>query len=110
MRYAGRWDEMYDVLVKWKEDNGHTIVPRRYKENQQLASWVQRQRYQFKLKKAGKYNYLTDYRLTKLEDIEFVFVRGHQTEVRDDMEDEIHDVWDVDEGNLRASRMLQGRR
>jgi hypothetical protein len=48
-------------------------VPRRWKPDQPLASWVMRQRFQWKKMQEGSHSYLTEERLERLKDIEFVF-------------------------------------
>lgn len=38
------WDEMFQRLLEFKEDHGHTRVPLKYKVDPLLGSWVKRQR------------------------------------------------------------------
>ena len=42
-RFAGVWEEHFTKLLDFKKKNGHCAVPRRYKADPQLASWVMRQ-------------------------------------------------------------------
>jgi len=42
------WEEMYQRLVEYKRDHGDTKVPKKYKEDPQLGTWVHNQRYQCK--------------------------------------------------------------
>jgi len=42
------WDERFEELVKYKNEFGDCKVPVRYKENQQLATWVRTQRRNYK--------------------------------------------------------------
>jgi hypothetical protein len=72
-RFEGRWDYFFDLLLKFKKLNGHCAVPRRWKPDQPLASWVMRQRFQWKKMQEGSHSYLTEERLERLKDIEFVF-------------------------------------
>ncbi|KAG7348959.1 helicase domain protein [Nitzschia inconspicua] len=44
-----QWKRMYQALVLFKKENGHCSVPHNYEQNPELARWVKRQRYQFKL-------------------------------------------------------------
>jgi hypothetical protein len=44
------WEVRYNHLVEFKKKNGHTRVPRKYKENQQLGEWVHMQRKLYKKK------------------------------------------------------------
>jgi hypothetical protein len=72
-RFEGRWDYFFDLLLNFKKLNGHCAVPRRWKPDQPLASWVMRQRFQWKKMQEGSHSYLTEERLERLKDIEFVF-------------------------------------
>ena len=72
-RFEGVWDQYIDLLVEFKKCNGHCAVPRRWKSNQPLASWVMRQRFQWKKKKDGYHSYLTEERIKRLKDIGFIF-------------------------------------
>ena len=62
------WEEKFQELEQFKHDHGHTIVPRNYPDNQQLANWVVDQR-QYKRK-----NTLAPERVDKLNKIGFVWV------------------------------------
>ncbi|CAJ1929463.1 unnamed protein product [Cylindrotheca closterium] len=69
-----QWEEQFEELLKFKEEQGHCLVPHTYPKNQALARWVKRQRYQYKLKAAGKApSTMTDDRIKKLEDVGFVW-------------------------------------
>jgi hypothetical protein len=72
-RFEGRWDYFFDLLANFKKLHGHCAVPRRWKPDQPLASWVMRQRFQWKKMEEGSHSYLTEERLQRLKDIEFVF-------------------------------------
>jgi hypothetical protein len=72
-RFEGRWDYFFDLLLNFKKLHGHCAVPRRWKPDQPLASWVMRQRFQWKKMQEGSHSYLTEERLERLKDIEFVF-------------------------------------
>jgi hypothetical protein len=39
-----RWEEMFQRLVEFKKENGHTNVPQRSPEYAELATWVRNQR------------------------------------------------------------------
>jgi helicase associated protein/helicase-like protein len=41
---SGFWDRMFAALVEYKREHGHCNVPAKWKENRQLASWVDNQR------------------------------------------------------------------
>lgn len=74
-----QWEEQFDELLKFKEEQGHCLVPHTYTENQVLSRWVKRQRYQYKLMSAGKVpSTMTHARIKKLEDIGFAW-NSHAT-------------------------------
>lgn len=61
------WDEMYNELCKFKEENGHSNVPSGYKKLPKLATWISVQRNMFRKNKLSKERFEL---LTRLE---FVF-------------------------------------
>jgi len=67
------WDDKYTKLIAFKKKHGHTLVPKTYKKDQPLSSWVFRQRRQHGFRKLGQPNSLSEDRLEKLKDIKFVF-------------------------------------
>ncbi len=40
LAYGSQWDYMFDRLVEYKEKKGNTLVPKRYKADKQLGTWV----------------------------------------------------------------------
>lgn len=42
-RAASTWEERYEQLKQFRQDNGHCLVPGRYKENPPLGRWVESQ-------------------------------------------------------------------
>ena len=67
------WMDRYRQLLHFKREFGHCRVPNRYRANIQLAKWVKRQRYQYKLKQQGKHTPLTPEREQMLDDIDFIW-------------------------------------
>jgi hypothetical protein len=67
------WKERYGELVEFRKRHGHCLVPNVFKENPPLAEWVKRQRYQYKLKKLGEHNSMSDERVKMLETLGFVW-------------------------------------
>merc|ERR1712232_810061 len=58
------WENMCDLLIQYKDREGHCRVPRLHKENgKNLGMWLDRQR---QSKKAGK---IDDYRVARLEEV-----------------------------------------
>jgi len=74
---AEAWEANLTDLVKYEEEHGDCIVPRRYKPNKQLGNWVAMQRKQYRLRQEGKKTQITEARIVKLEGIGFKWrVRG----------------------------------
>lgn len=46
--YDDQWDSMFEKLKEYKEKFGHCLVPKRFKDNPKLGTWVDTQRVQFK--------------------------------------------------------------
>lgn len=65
------WDERFQELVDFKKINGHANVPQKCRP---LGIWVNNQRIQYRLKKAGKHSPLTSERRERLESIGFTFM------------------------------------
>jgi hypothetical protein len=70
---SDQWSDRFQDLVDFKEQIGHCLVPHNYPLNQQLAQWVKRQRYQFKLKNMSRHSTLTGIRQEALEEMGFVW-------------------------------------
>jgi hypothetical protein len=75
---ADKWHERFHDLLKYRDEHGHCLVPHKWEGNPQLAQWVKRQRYQFKLKSQGKHSTLTEKRMKILDKVGFVWSR-HST-------------------------------
>ena len=67
------WDERYEELRDYRVQHGHCTVPFSYSEKPLLASWVKRQRYQYKCKMRGEHSHLTDERQAMLDNLGFVW-------------------------------------
>lgn len=67
------WHEHFDALVDFKNKYGHCHVHYTCGHDQALSKWVQRQRYQYKLKSAGKKSTMTEERQEKLESVGFIW-------------------------------------
>ena len=70
---AENWTEKFEQLLRFREEHGHSLVPNFHPENQALAQWAKRQRYQYKLKQAGKRSTITDERVRALDEVGFVW-------------------------------------
>src|SRR3569623_1015151 len=66
-RYEDRWEEFLEKLIEFKKEFGHAAVPRRWKRDPQLASWVMRQRFQWRLHILEEHTYSPKPRLTRLQ-------------------------------------------
>lgn len=65
------WDERFQQLTEYKEQNGHCRVPKGYKDNPQLANWVMSQR---KAKKKLGIGKITEEQINLLDEIGFEWV------------------------------------
>lgn len=71
---AESWTEMYEELLRFREENGHCLVPNCYEENPSLAQWTKRQRYQYKLKtQRNKRSTMTAERIRALNNAGFIW-------------------------------------
>ena len=70
---TGLWKERFQDLLDFQKEHGHLFVPHKYAKNLQLAQWVKRQRYQYRLKKMGQHNTLSDDREKLLEGAGFIW-------------------------------------
>jgi hypothetical protein len=69
----GQWGSFFDDLRRYRNRMGNCYVPQTYTQNQPLARWVKRQRYQYKLMIDGKLSAMTEERAKALENIGFVW-------------------------------------
>lgn len=67
------WQEQFEQLLKFKGAFGHCNVPITFPQDQVLARWVKRQRYQYKREQEGKTSAINDARIRLLESIGFVW-------------------------------------
>lgn len=65
------WQQRYEELMKFKNQNGHCNVPQGYKQNNQLAVWVSNQRVFYNKMREGKRSCITSERVGALEKIGF---------------------------------------
>jgi len=68
-KLAAQWTEMYERLVAYKEQYTNTCVPRSYKADPQLATWVCLQRSNYNTNKPK----LTAERINQLNSIDFIW-------------------------------------
>lgn len=75
---SDQWRERFEELRQFHQRYGHCLVPHNFVNNFQLAQWVKRQRYQYKLKhKMGRHSTLTDEREVLLQGIGFCWDSHH---------------------------------
>ena len=68
------WWARFTELKKFREENGHCIVPNRYPPHPPLGNWVSTQRRQYKLWKSNKISSMNKERAKALERIGFSWV------------------------------------
>jgi len=66
-----RWDERFADLCQYKEEHGHANVPQLYPI---LGHWVHRQRKDYRNRKLGKKNSMTDEKIKQLNELGFVWL------------------------------------
>eukprot|EP00559_Dactyliosolen_fragilissimus_P000067 CAMPEP_0184873634 /NCGR_PEP_ID=MMETSP0580-20130426/41954_1 /TAXON_ID=1118495 /ORGANISM="Dactyliosolen fragilissimus" /LENGTH=390 /DNA_ID=CAMNT_0027376563 /DNA_START=422 /DNA_END=1591 /DNA_ORIENTATION=- len=67
------WWHKFDELKAYQEEHGDCLVPQKYKPNQELATWVDVQRQQYRLLKMDKPSSMTEDRIQNLNDIGFIW-------------------------------------
>ncbi len=75
-------------MIDYKQMNGHTNVPKSYKDNMALGAWTRNQRAQYMLRIRGKKSPMTEERIKNLEAIGFVWKLKAQKKVA--KEDQLH--------------------
>lgn len=68
-----QWSTRWEEVEQFRLQKGHCYVPHGYQANPELARWVKRQRYQYKLRANGKASTMTDERISALEQLGFVW-------------------------------------
>ena len=66
-----RWDQMFQRLLKFKDDNGHCKVPKGYRKDRELANWVRNQRLERANILRGRKVRMTEERFRQLDDVGF---------------------------------------
>jgi Helicase associated domain len=67
------WDERFQQLLQYKQENGDTIVPQHFSGYNNLGAWVKTQRGNYKLMKKGARSAMTAEMALKLSEIGFVW-------------------------------------
>ena len=68
---ATTWNKRLQELRAYRAAHGSCNVPQRYQANLPLGTWVHTQRRQYKLRKEGKKNSMTQEKIEALESIDF---------------------------------------
>mmetsp|Transcript_10529 Transcript_10529/g.29970 ORF Transcript_10529/g.29970 Transcript_10529/m.29970 type:complete len:329 (+) Transcript_10529:366-1352(+) len=71
--HGAAWEEKYQELKQFYQLHMHTNVPCIYRGGSQLSTWIKRQRRQYRLYIAGKTSTMDPVRVSRLEDIGFVW-------------------------------------
>jgi len=72
------WDTRFQELVEYKKEKGDCKVPQFYENNRKLGKWVSKQRQGYLARLKGLETQLTDERLSKLEELGFVWGSGNR--------------------------------
>lgn len=83
------WEAKLEELTTFRKKAGHCLVPHNWEENTPLVQWVNRQRYQYKLKVRGEHSTMTVERENILEDLGFIW-SSHEA-VREERLNDIRD-------------------
>lgn len=83
---AKQWQDRFNDLVDFQKEKKHCLVPHTYPANPALASWVKRQRYQYKLLLCNKRSSMTPDRIYMLEEYSFIW-DSHETAWQESLED-----------------------
>ncbi|KAL7572037.1 hypothetical protein ACA910_001690 [Epithemia clementina (nom. ined.)] len=133
--YDKQWQDMFERLLKFKHENGHCIVPKRYPPDIKLGTWVHTQRIQYRklghgpkgkdgnasegealsdeIPKGEEMSYrLTDERRKRLEEVGFVW-SARESEAKPDPQQRItrnsyDDLWDAMFERLAAFKEKHG--
>jgi hypothetical protein len=70
---SDQWNDRFQELADFRQRYGHSLAPHSHPESPSLSLWVKRQRYQYKLYKAGKHCTMTEEREAALEQLDFVW-------------------------------------
>lgn len=70
-----QWEQRFQELIAYKNEHGDCCVPINYAKNKKLANWVSNCRKQYRLRKAGEANNMSQERIDQLNAIGFVWDR-----------------------------------
>ena len=93
------WERYFEELLVFKKNVGHCCVPKVYKPNQPMSSWVCRTRQNYRHHKQGERTILTEERIKRLQDIGFVLENTRSDEAflaaeRERMKPKTDAAWD----------------
>ena len=71
------WEAKFAELLAYAAEHGDCNVPRRFEANRELGTWVGTQRQQYRLLMEGKRSSMTEERITRLNEIGFVWDTSH---------------------------------
>jgi hypothetical protein len=70
------WETRFEELIDYKEQYQDCNVPKKFKRNLLLGTWVRNQRYQYVAKKRGKKSPITEERIEQLNSVGFQWTRS----------------------------------
>jgi hypothetical protein len=71
LQQCSAWKDRLSALADYRKIHGHCNVPQRCSETSKLATWVTKQRSQYRLHREGKTSYMTLVRIRALESLAF---------------------------------------
>eukprot|EP00566_Odontella_aurita_P006390 CAMPEP_0113531498 /NCGR_PEP_ID=MMETSP0015_2-20120614/3528_1 /TAXON_ID=2838 /ORGANISM="Odontella" /LENGTH=587 /DNA_ID=CAMNT_0000430337 /DNA_START=76 /DNA_END=1839 /DNA_ORIENTATION=+ /assembly_acc=CAM_ASM_000160 len=67
------WEQRFEELRLFKEEQGHCLVPQKYDSNRKLGLWVSQQRTQYRYWVNGDVSSLTKEKIRALKELDFVW-------------------------------------
>lgn len=88
---SASWMKMFEQLLEFYRQNGHSKVPQLYEENPKLGAWVHSQRAQYRLLKNGKKSNLNNSRIELLKSVDFMWgvVRRDHQEAKQKLQEDL---------------------
>lgn len=103
-----KWETNFNMLLDFKKEHGHVLVPKEYDENRALARWVSLQRKEKKLRDQGEISHLTDERVERLHSLGFAWNTRSREHLRQAVFSRFQDRWDKCMESLKKFKAKYG--